>query len=126
MKGKHLGSYVSKNGNRTFRYAVTGTPEQLAAFKEAMGEFYLVDETTGEVIWRTTRYAGEEVKLEISRNGRVYVDNSEIEKLKSLAAQHDGPVGDAIAAQIAKQLIANASVKTASVPAPAATDISKL
>ena len=67
-------SYKSKNGNRTFVYAVSGKPADLDAYKEAQGDYYREDDKTGQALWFTTRCIGKQGELLITDNGNVIID----------------------------------------------------
>ena len=123
MKIKLIRSYRSKNGNPTFVYAVSGNANDLAAFKEAQGEFYREDETTGSPLWFTTRCVGDNGKLIITTNGKVVPDMSAYDQAASIAAQYGGNFGQELAKQAAMSILGNkgtsAPVET---PAPVAEE----
>lgn len=109
MKIKALRSYTSKNGNKVFVYAVSGTPEQLAKFKAAQGENYRQAED-GTPLWFTTRSVGASGELIITTNGKVVPDMSAFDNAASLAKQYGGNLGTELAkAAVAQLLGANAS-----------------
>ncbi len=105
LKGECLGMYVSRNGNETFRYKVTGSPDALSAYEEAQGEYYTVDDATGNVLWFTTRYAGENATIVVTDAGKIYADMSEFAKQASLAKQFGGNLGQELARSAAEKLI---------------------
>lgn len=123
MKIKLIRSYRSKNGNPTFVYSVSGNANDLAAFKEAQGEFYREDETTGSPLWFTTRCVGDNGKLIITTNGKVVPDMSAYDQAASIAAQYGGNFGQELAKQAAMSILGNkgtsAPVET---PAPVAKE----
>ena len=91
------GDYVSKNGNATFRYVVSGKPDAIAAFESVQGEHYR-ESDDGKVLWFTTRYCGDLATLIINEDtGKIYPDMSEYRKQASLAAQFGGNLGDQLA-----------------------------
>jgi hypothetical protein len=98
MKVNCVRTYRSKKGTPTFVYSVSGTKEQLAAFKKAQGDYYREDES-GTPLFFTTRYIGEEGTLMITSNGNLVPDMSEFDKQASLVAQYGGNFGDALAKQ---------------------------
>ena len=104
MKGKFLRSYVSKAGNDVFVYAVSGTPEQIAAFKTAQGD-NIREAEDGTPLYFTTRYSGENISLGINQKGGVFVDNSEFKKANSLVKQYGGNLGQEMAKAAAAKLI---------------------
>ena len=100
-------SYVSKNGNTTFVYAVSGSKTELAQFETAQGENHRVDDVTGEPLWFTTRCIGKTGKLIITTNGNVVPDMSEFDQAASLAAQYGGNFGQELAKAAAQRLVGN-------------------
>jgi hypothetical protein len=105
MKVVLLGSYVSKKGNDVFRYAVSGTPAQLEAFKAAQGDNHRVDEATGKPLWFTTRCIGDTGTLLISQAGKVVPDMSAYKKAASLSKQFGGNFGQELARAAVAQLL---------------------
>jgi Tfp pilus assembly major pilin PilA len=107
MKIKAIRSYTSKNGNKVFVYAVSGTKEQLEKFKAAQGENYRQAED-GTPLWFTTRSVGAQGELIITTNGKVVPDMSAFDNAASLAKQYGGNLGEELAkAAVAKLLGAN-------------------
>ena len=102
---ENLGMYISQKGNKTFRYKVTGTPDALEAYQQAQGDYYRVDEETGNVLWFTTRYAGEKGTLVVSDSGKIYADMTEFNKIASLTEQFGGELGKEIARQAVERLL---------------------
>jgi hypothetical protein len=86
-----------------FVYQVSGTDEQLNAYKHAQGINYREDETTGKPLFFTPQYVGDEVTIIITTNGRVVADTSAFKKAKSLAGQYDF-MKDHIAAALVSSL----------------------
>ena len=127
MKGKYLRSYVSKNGNDTFVYTVTGTPAQLEQFKAAQGDNYRESED-GTPLFFTTRFAGDNVNFMISQtSGRVTVDNSEFKKAHSLVKQYGGNLGQEMAKAAAARLVGGStSTATEAQPAAATTGLGNM
>jgi hypothetical protein len=108
-------TYVSKKGNDTFVYEVSGSKAELAAFKKAKGEYYVED--NGTPLFFTIDYVGPRGTLIITSKGNVIADKSAFKKAASLANQFEGPLGQAIAQQAATQLLGNASPTTSAAPA---------
>lgn len=104
MKVSLLRSYRSKNGNPTFVYTVSGSATELAAYKEAQGQFYREDDN-GKPLWFTTRCIGDNGKLIITTNGNIVPDMSEFDKAASIVAQYGGNLGEAIAKASAAKLL---------------------
>ena len=92
-----IGNYVSRNGNVVFRYKVTGSTEAMSAYEDAQGEYYTVDDATGNVLWFTTRFAGDKATLVVTDAGKIYADMSEFHKQASLAKQFGGNLGAELA-----------------------------
>lgn len=107
-------SYKSKNGNRTFVYAVSGKQSDLDAFKEAQGEFYREDDQTGQPLWFTTRCIGKTGELLITNNGNVVPDMSAFDEAASLAEQYGGNLGEQLAKEAAQRLLGNRRASSAS------------
>jgi hypothetical protein len=105
MKATFKSTYVSKKGNDTFRYAVTGTAEELAAYKTAQGVNYREDDITGEPLFFTVRYAGKSVNLITTKSGNVIADLSELKASASIAKQFGGNLGQSIADAAAAQFL---------------------
>ena len=98
-------SYVSKNGNRTFTYSVTGSNSELEAYREAQGEYYTEDKKTQEVLWFTTRCIGKTGTLIITDKGNIVPDMSEFDEAASLAQQYGGNLGEMLAREAAQRLL---------------------
>ena len=105
MKVSYLRSYRSKNGNATFVYTVAGSASELAAYAEAQGEFYREDETTGKVLWFTTRCIGKTGTLIITSKGNIVADMSAFDQASSIAAQYGGNFGQELAKQAAQDIL---------------------
>lgn len=113
MKIKLIRSYRSKNGNATFVYGVTGSANDLAAYKEAQGEYYREDETTGQPLWFTTRCVGDNGKLIITTNGKIVPDMSAFDQAASIAAQYGGNFGQELAKQAAQSILGMKATESA-------------
>ena len=103
MNIKLIRSYRSKNGNPTFVYSVNANATDLAAFKNAQGEYYREDEN-GSPLWFTTRCVGQSGKLIITTNGNVVPDMSAFDQAASIAAQYGGNFGQELAKQAAQSI----------------------
>jgi hypothetical protein len=97
-------SYTSKQGNKVFVYAVSGTKEQLEKFKTASGEFYREAED-GTPLWFTTRSVGNRGELIITTNGKIVPDMSKFDQAASLAKQYGGNLGEELAKHAAAALL---------------------
>lgn len=123
MKIKLIRSYrkLNKNGQPTtvFVYGVSGTDEQLAAYKEAVGADNYRESDEGEPLWFSTRCVGETGSLITTSKGTFAPDMSAFDKAASLAAQYGGNLGQELARNAAASLL-GASNSAASVAQPAA------
>jgi len=128
MKIKMIRSYRSKKGNPTFVYGVTGSANDLAAYKEAQGGFYREDDTTGQPLWFTTRCVGENGTLIITTNGKIVPDMSKFDQAASLASQYGGNFGEELAKLTAQSIlgVSSASAVEAPVAVSAPEDLGEL
>ena len=104
LNGTFVRSY-KKNGKDVFVYAVTGSKEATEKYKETQGEFYRQDDTTGNGLFFSTRYVGDNTKLIITEKGNVVADMSEFAKAASLASQFGGNLGTELARNAAAKLM---------------------
>ena len=111
MEIKSVGTYVKVNDvtkavKDMFRYTVSGTADELAAYKASCGTGYREDEKTGKPFYFTQDFVGDTAELVIgTKSGRAYADTSELKKAASLARQFGGNLGDAIATEAARNLM---------------------
>ncbi len=105
LQVKSVRDYVSKNGNDTFVYEVSGDKAAMTAFKKAQGEYYREDDKSGTPLWFTTRFIGNSGKLIITSNGNVVADMSEFRKAESLSSQYGGNLGQELAKHAAASLL---------------------
>jgi hypothetical protein len=106
---KDQGSYRNKKGTTVFRYSVHGKPEAIEAYEDAQGEYFVQDEKLG-VLYFTPRYAGKTANLVVNDDtGKVYVDDSEMQKQASVVSQYGGNLGQAMAEAAAKKLMGGTS-----------------
>lgn len=121
MKIKLIRSYrkLNKNGQPTtvFVYGVTGTDEQVAAYKAAQGTNYR-ESDAGEPLWFSTRCVGNSGSLITTQKGTYAPDMSAFDQAASLATQYGGNLGQELAKNAASILFAGASAPV-SVAAPA-------
>ncbi len=105
--------YVSKNGNDTFVYAVSGDKESLASFKKAKGKYYREDDgksgnvDAGTPLWFTTKCIGDTGKLVITSKGNVIADMSAFRKAQSMSEQFGGNFGQELARASVANLLGN-------------------
>lgn len=124
MRIKLIRSYrkLNKNGQPTtvFVYAVDGTDEQLAAYKEAQGTENYRESDDGEPLWFSTRCVGDSGSLIVTSKGTYAPDMSAFDKAASLAAQYGGNLGQELARSAAAGLLASSgSGAPTAVPAKA-------
>ena len=112
---------TNEDGEQKIKYYVFGDAEGLKAFKKAQGEYYWelpddrkcldgTDAPKGTPVWNTVGEKGDIVKLIITSKGQVWADNTKLKRMLSLSQQHAGTnIGNAIDAEIAKQLLGNLS-----------------
>ena len=122
LKAKKIRSYTKAGtGNTVFVYAVSGTPEELARYKEAQGANYKEDEN-GNPLFFTTNFAGDSCDLIITQKNKVIADMSDFAAAASLSKQFGGNLGQELARAAAEKLLGH---KQASVPqsVPAKEDL---
>lgn len=89
MKATAIRQYRKREtGKLVFVYSITGTEEEIAAYKESKGEFYREDATTKQVLMFSNRYTGKEINMIKTSTGQFVPDTTEIDQLASLADQH--------------------------------------
>lgn len=120
MKIKLIRSYRSKKGNPTFVYGITGSAEELEAYKVAQGTFYREDDATGQPLWFTTRCVGDSGELIITTNGKVVPDMSKYDQAASLASQYGGNFGEQLAKLTAQSILGHSAPAPEATPAPVA------
>lgn len=129
MKIKFIRNYrKASTGNMVYVYGVTGTPEQIEAYKKAQGENLVIDEKTGTPLWFSTRYVGESSALIITQNGKVIADTSDFDKAASLCEQYQGTaLGTELARVMAEKLLGGSgSASHAAAPAEKSAGINQL
>jgi hypothetical protein len=104
LKLTSVGQYRNKKGTLVFRYKVSGSPSALQAYEDSQGEYYTVDDKTGDPLFFTPRFAGKTATLVVTDEGRAYVDMSELEQQASIIAQFGGNLGQAMADAFARKL----------------------
>jgi hypothetical protein len=80
-----------------FRYSVTGSAEEMAAYEKAKGKYHRVDDKTNQVLFFTTDYIGDVIELLILSDGAVIIDKSDLEKAKAIVSAGGGNLGAEIA-----------------------------
>lgn len=105
MRAKKIRSYVKPgSGNTVFVYGVTGTPEELAKYKEVQGDNYKEDEN-GNPLFFTTNFAGDSCELIITQKNKVIADMSDFAAAASLSKQFGGNLGQELARAAAERLL---------------------
>lgn len=128
MKATFANRDFIRNNRTFFVYILSGTPEELAQYKAIKGEYYREGDNAskpeefGKPLWFALDYYGEECIAKISKNNNVYADTSEMRKMASLAKQYGANLGDAIAQQLASQLLGNKSKPTPAAQQPDNTE----
>lgn len=89
LVAKFLNYYRKSASSTVFRFVVSGTPEELATYKEIQGDNYRTDNVTGKPLYFTTRYFDDTIKLVVTSNPetgdkRIVADDSELVKLQNL------------------------------------------
>jgi hypothetical protein len=100
------GLYKNSKGKTIFRYAVSGSMDAMLAYEQAQGEYYYVSQD-GDVMYYTAKFAGKTAVLNISADGKMFVDNSELDYQANVIKQLGGDLGQSLAEQIAKNLLSN-------------------
>lgn len=78
MKIKFLRGYVSKNGNPTFVHSVHGTDEQLAQYKEVLGENFREDEESGLPLFFDNERRPDDTVLALRKDGKKFYAQTEL------------------------------------------------
>jgi hypothetical protein len=116
-----------------FVYAIDCTAEEAAQIKAIKGVHYREGEPNtpeaGKPLWFSFDYFGEECIAKISKNNKIYADNTEMRKQASLVKQFGGDLGKSLADLAAAQLLgAKAPTQQAPIsePSSSAADIEGL
>jgi hypothetical protein len=80
--------YRKEGGAVRFIYAVDGTEDALAAYKEAQGKFYAEDKETGKPLFWSTREIGDKGVLMVNSTGRYVADTTMATRLASLTKEY--------------------------------------
>lgn len=118
---------------KQFVYAIDCTAEEAAQIRAIKGEYYRQGEPNtpeaGKPLWFSFDYHGEECTLKISKNNKIYADNTEMRKQASLVKQFGGDLGKSLADLAAAQLLGRKPVTQQapiSEPSSSAADIEGL
>lgn len=104
-----IGEYT-KNGNRVYRYEVSGSSDAIETFSDAQGQYLRIGDN-GKPLWFTTRFCGDRATLMVTDKGQIIPDMSDFHKAASLAKQFGGNLGQELA-KIAAQKLTGAPVET--------------
>lgn len=89
MKATSIRQYRKREtGKMVFVYNVTGTPEEMAEYKKAKGDFYREDKDTKQVLMFSNRFTGKSVDLIKTEKGEYVADTTEFDQLANLADQY--------------------------------------
>jgi len=93
LKTKFVGPYYRKGtGTIGFKYEVTGTAEEIAAYKAAKGTFYREDEKTGKPLhFAANGYEGQSRELDVTETG-VFVKDNRVSIVKNLIRSTSDPI----------------------------------
>lgn len=87
LTAKLDGSYRKAiTGTKVFRFVVSGSESEIEAYKSAQEDNFRTDED-GKPLFFSTRYLSDNIKLIITENNNVVVDDTEYSKLASLVDQ---------------------------------------
>jgi hypothetical protein len=104
MTARYVSTYISSTRTRMFLYTIVdASPEMIAKYKEIKAENYQEDED-GNPLFHTSFSTDDEIKLIITKNGKVMEDRSEQERLMVKVKQFGGNLGDEMAKLTAAQL----------------------
>lgn len=115
---KYLRQYRKRGtGQLVFVYQVTGNKADIDAYKEAQGE-NLVEDPEDGILYFTTRFAGKNGHVILSKEGKLSTDMSQFDQANSLIEQFPGALGNAIAQETAKLLMGNKQQAPVETPEP--------
>ena len=87
LTAKLDGSYrKAVTGTKVFRFVVSGSESEIEAYKPAQEDNFRTDED-GTPLFFSTRYLSDNIKLIITENNNVVVDDTDFSKLASLVDQ---------------------------------------
>ncbi|HEY9082281.1 MAG TPA: hypothetical protein VIN73_03035 [Vicingaceae bacterium] len=128
LKGIYYGKYKKlsqSTGQRitVFKYAVSGTEQELAKYKaalEAQGQPCHVEEFDethkGKMIYFTTVHNGKNIELQVSPNNAIFVPNDKIDELQSkLEKVNDPALKAALATEMARIILGAPASKSSQV-----------
>ena len=98
---------TSKSGKSVhmYVYLVSGSKSELASFKEASGDFYKEDETTGKPLWFTSNPIGKSGNLKVTTNGNIVHSNVDMDMAASMTAKYGGNFGNILGTALLGQIL---------------------
>lgn len=109
MKAKFLKAYRKADNNgsyrNVFRYAVSGSQQEIADYQEAQGVYYREDDN-GQPLFFSTTFAGPTINLVKTADNRYVVDTSAFAQAEGMLSNFTNPAMIAAMSNIiAKQLL---------------------
>ena len=99
LKLKHVGFKAS---SKTFIYAIeSGTPEDIAAYKEHKGDFYRED--NGKALYFTTKFVGKKADLVLSDKGNYFPRNLVWEQLVAATESLGGDINALVLKELSNE-----------------------
>jgi hypothetical protein len=124
MKASYLRQYRKpETGNVVFVYTVSGTNEELSAYKDAQGSNYVEDKDSGTPLFFSVNYVGNKAGVIITDGGKAILDTSRLDQLSSLANQAKGAVATELARLAAMEILGMNPSAPISTPAPKAEEL---
>lgn len=77
-----------ETGKLVFVYTITGTSEEIAAYKASKGDNYREDATTKQVLMFSTRYLEKKCAMIKTSTGTFVADTTKLDQLANLADQY--------------------------------------
>ena len=117
LKASYDSVYRSKKGTPVCRYVVSGNTAELKAYKKSQGEHFVEDKAKG-ILWFTTNFHGKSIELIITEAGKVVANNEEQLLREMTVQQSEGRLGEALASELAKDIIQSSFSGGNASPAP--------
>lgn len=106
MKATFISQYYKKETGRVvYRYEISGTKEELAQYEATVGDNLRLSDDNAPMAF-PTRFYGKSVNCFFDANGKFQFDTSKGDQINSLIEQNPGAVGEHLAKEYAKQLLA--------------------
>lgn len=68
LKIQKISKYRTKNGTDRFVYAVSGSKAEIKQYEEIQGEYFTADKVTGEPLFFTSKFVGNNATLALVTN----------------------------------------------------------